>query len=115
MGPTAIPSLDQIAANPASAAGLPVETILGLLAKHSAAGSALTVALLLSKPGGPQMSEPDSDDEMLEPDAAAALLHKSRQWLFRNKRKLSFVRVLSRKSILCSKKGLLRWLAAQKA
>jgi hypothetical protein len=109
----AVPLLDELATRPDRAIGLPLETIAGLLAKNAAAGNALSAALLLAKSSKPPM-EIDSDDEMLEPDEAAVLLHRKRRWIFRNAHRLPFVRRISPKSLLCSKKGLNRWLAAQK-
>jgi hypothetical protein len=113
-----LPTLDELTANPAKAAALPPDAVPALLAElasrqHvlSALSSTLISSLVLAQK---KPTAFDPEDEMLEPDAAAELLHKTRQWLFRHKR-LPFVRVISRKSILCSKKGLLKWLASQKA
>jgi hypothetical protein len=110
----AVPTLDELARDPARAVGLPIEALAGLLAKHAAAGSALGAALLLSNSRNPQIRTPDPDDEMLEPDEAATLLHRKPRWIYRNEHRLPFVRRISAKSVLCSKMGLLRWLAVQK-
>jgi hypothetical protein len=109
-----VPTLDELARDPARAVGLPVETLAALVVKHAAVGSALGAALLLSRSSKPQPAESDPDDELLKPDEAAALLHRKPRWIYRNAHRLPFVRRLSPKSLLCSKKGLDRWLAAQK-
>lgn len=98
---------------PDRAIGLPVETIAGLLAKNAAAGNALSAALLLSRYNTEPTAPTDEDENWLTPDEAAPILRKKKRWIYRNKAKLPFVR-RSGRGMLCSEKGLRRWLERQK-
>jgi hypothetical protein len=109
----AVPLLDELATRPDRAIGLPVETIAGLLAKNAAAGNALSAALLLSKCHEPSASV-DEDETWLTPDEAAPILRRKKRWIYRNAARLPFVRKVSGRGMLCSEKGLRRWLERQK-
>ena len=110
----AVPLLDELATRPDRAIGLPVEVIAGLLAKNAAAGNALSAALLLSKSNPEPTAPTDEDETWLTPDEAAPILRKKPRWIYRNKAKLPFVRRVSGRGMLCSEKGLRRWLERQK-
>jgi hypothetical protein len=106
-----VPTVKELAQNPARARGLSPTVIAGLLAKCGAdlaelsgAQNALAAALLDSKQA-PQNTA-DADDKMLTADEAAQVLHRDRRWLYRHAGDLPFVRRVSRKSLLCSESGL---------
>lgn len=114
---TAVPTLDDLADNPARAAGLPVEIIAGLLVKQAAVGNALGAALLSARAGNaepPSVAPVDSDESWLTPDEAAPILRRKSRWIYRNAARLPFVRKVSGRGLLCSEKGLRRWLERQK-
>jgi helix-turn-helix protein len=110
----AVPLLDELATRPDRAIGLPVETIAGLLAKNAAAGNALSAALLLSKSNPEPNTSIDEDETWLTPDEAAPILRRKKRWIYRNAGRLPFVRKVSGRGLLCSEKGLRRWLERQK-
>jgi hypothetical protein len=51
---------------------------------------------------------------MLTTEEAAALLRRSPRWLYRNAKRLPFVRRLSPRSMVHSRKGIERYLASRK-
>jgi predicted DNA-binding transcriptional regulator AlpA len=106
-----VPSLDEIARNPHCVAGLPQSSVRDLLRRLAVAQSILVVEL------GPEESSRQSeatgqaeDDRMLTAKEAAELLRRSPRWLYRNRKKLPFVRPLSTRSFLCSERGIRQWL-----
>jgi hypothetical protein len=107
-----VPSLDALVRDPSAAIGLPTATLGALQAQCAAAQGAIAAALLHSKPVPQNIAE--AADEMLTPDEAGVLLRKSRRWIYRHT-SLPFVKRISRKSLLCSRAGIERWLAMQKA
>jgi hypothetical protein len=58
----------------------------------------------------PDSPDPDPNDRMLTVDEAAALLRKDKRWIYRRKRKLPFVHILSERSLLCSERSLRQWI-----
>lgn len=116
------PTLDDLAAAPDLAATLPPAVAATLLTRARIAAAALegqVLAALVRKPApiaakSPAAERLGADDYTLDADAAAALLHKSRRWLFAHKDSLPFVRKVSRKVLLCSRSGLRRWLNEQR-
>jgi predicted DNA-binding transcriptional regulator AlpA len=115
-----VPSLDDIARDPGRAGGLPLRTLAALqsrLAVVHAALAAETLTAAAIEPVQGREGLADSDDRMLTVDEAAAMLRKRPQWIYRNANagKLPFVKRISRKSLLCSKNGISRWLASRKA
>jgi len=114
--PAAVPTLDELARDPARAAGLAIETIAGLLAMHAAVGNALGAALLMSRsdPSESNAGPVDENDNWLIPDEAALILKRKSRWIYRNAGRLPFVRKVSGRGLLCSEKGLRRWLERQK-
>lgn len=108
----AVPSLDEVAADPRRLAGLAPDTIKMLLMRSTVVQSALAAALLSSDRIPAQATE---EDRMLTPDEAAQILRRSRLWIYRNSKRLPFVKRISRKSLLCSEAEVKRWLATRKA
>lgn len=63
----------------------------------------------------PAADRDDEGDPMLTTEEAAALLRRSPRWIYRNARKLPFVRRLSSRSMLHSKKGIEKYLASRRS
>jgi len=109
-----VPTLDEIARDPSRAHGLPAPTLVALATLCAAAQSVIAqaqAALLLSPQARPTRND-SPDDQMLTVEEAAAMLRQSKQWLYRHADQLPFVRRLSRKKLLCSRSGIVHWLAA---
>lgn len=104
-----IPTLDAIAADPQSVTGLPAATLAALSMRAAAVQSALSAQLLAN--GAIEASSPASDDDTLSPEEAAVMLKQKLRWLSRNRKRLPFVRPLSPRRFVCSKQGILKWLA----
>jgi hypothetical protein len=104
----AIPSLDDLAADPGRAGVLPANLVTALLARNAVAHAALAQRLvtLLSEPSPESSPGPD---RLLTPSEAAGLLGVTVTWLYRHHRTLPFARRLSRKCLRFSEAGLRRW------
>ena len=48
-------------------------------------------------------------------DEAAAMIGKSRRWIFQNAARLQWAKRISRKTIMCDPEGLRRWIATRGA
>jgi hypothetical protein len=79
--PAAIPTLDEIARDPARATGLPILTVAALMAKCSAVQGVLATAALVSNSGA-------QDDHLLTVDEAAGILAVPSDWLYRHGKRL---------------------------
>jgi excisionase family DNA binding protein len=94
---TLVPSLDELAADPARAAGLPRETAMALLARCAVAQSALVGCLLRAPSMATAMPDGQQEDQLLDVDEAADRLGTSTDYLYRHSGKLPFtVRIGSR-------------------
>jgi hypothetical protein len=105
-------------ADPSVTATLSRQSALDLLTKTAALSSVLTARVLATAHERPHprhhIELPDADD-LITTDEAAKLLRRSRRWLWRHKRKLPFIHEISPRSLLCSRRGIARWLAARAA
>jgi hypothetical protein len=110
----AIPSLDELVRDPSRATGLSIPTLAALQAQCAAAQGAIAAAMS-SAPHPTRLRAVEAEDRTLDADQIAAELGQSRRWVFRNARKLPFVRRISRKSLVGSEAGLRRWREVQKA
>jgi hypothetical protein len=115
-----VPTLDDIARDPGRAGGLPLRTLAALQSRAAVvqaalAAEALTAAVEAVQVRGRVGQPAATEDEMLRVDEAAVMLRRKPQWIYRNAATLPFVRRISRKSLLCSKNGILSWLASRKA
>lgn len=116
-----VPSLDDIARDPGCAGGLPARTLAALQSRAAVVLAALAAeALAAATETGVQVraSKPASAgdrDRTLNADEIATELGQTRRWVFRNARKLPFVRRISRKALAGSEVGLRRWRDSQKA
>ena len=111
-----LPTLDQVLANPGCAADLSSERIAKLLAQVAVVQSAITARLVATTIGGSSNNTHEiiEPDEFLTPAEAAKLLRRSTRWVWRHKRTLPFLRCAGGRSLLCSRRGITAWLAAQK-
>jgi hypothetical protein len=116
IGTVAVPTLDDLAREPAVASGLPSKVLAALQARIAAAQGALAAAMATAaEDRGAAGSQPDKPDSWLEDDQVTALLHVSRAWLVRHRNRLPFAKRLSRKRWLYSESGARRWLASRKS
>jgi hypothetical protein len=111
----AVPSLDQLARDPSAAVGLPAAALTALHLQATAALSAIGLAWASSWQSAQGTSETADADQMLTVDEAAELLRRKRRWIYRHAATLPFVRRLTPRSLLCSRRGVERWLAARRA
>jgi hypothetical protein len=111
-------SLDTLLSDPTLTATLSRQSALDLLTKTAALSAVLTARVLATAPERPnarhQIELPDAGD-LITVAEAAATLRRSRRWIWRHKRKLPFVREISARSLLCSKRGIAAWLSARAA
>jgi len=108
-----VPSLDEIARNPACADGLQPETLAKLLAQIAAAQSVVAARLVAATIVNGNGTVPVEADEMLTVAEAAKVLRKTARWIWRRKKTLPFVRQINRRSMLVSKRELMKWIARQ--
>jgi len=110
-----VPSLEEVAADPSSAAGLSLETFAALAVRCAIVQTALAEALFAAAKSQPvRRSDQSATDRTLDADEIARQLGQNRRWVFRNSKKLPFVRRTSRKSIVCSEAALRRWRETQR-
>ncbi len=112
-----VPTLDALAEHPQLADGLPLPALVVLArqAEHVAADLRLAVTLRAEERQGESSRGAPNDDEWLTVEEARKIIGVSRRWFSRRKGKLPFVKKLSGRITLVSKKGLLKWIAAQTA
>jgi len=115
-----LPSLDEIASDPGCAGGLTVRTLAALQTRAAAVQAALAAAALAATDtvqvnGGRPTRPSPAADRTLDADEIAAELGQTRRWVFRNAKKLPFLRRVSRKSVVGSAAELRRWRDSQKA
>jgi hypothetical protein len=67
-----------------------------------------------SEPLTPAALPQPEPDEMLTTEEAAAMLRRSPRWIYRNADKLPFVKHLSKRSMVHSRKGIERYLATRR-
>lgn len=120
--PVAVPTLDMIANASDGLDRLPFETLVALRMKAAAALASIESAQLLvvnrpdRKTIGADLGETINagGEDMLTVAEAAKLLRRSTRWIWRNKRRLPFVKEITSRSMLCSKRGVEAWLASRK-
>jgi predicted DNA-binding transcriptional regulator AlpA len=74
----AMPTLDELAANPAKASTLPAEIVKELVVKHAAVGEVLLARLIVAEP------KPNGDsggDGIVGSDEVGRMLGRSRSWI----------------------------------
>jgi hypothetical protein len=110
--PTGVPSLDDLAADPSKAAGLPAEVARSLLLRATVVLAALGTNASFDT--GPPAQSPELDRN-LTAEEAGAILGVTPRWLYRHAHRLPFTRRLSWKVLRFSERGLTRWAAARRA
>ncbi len=104
--PAAVPTLDELAADPARAIGLPAPTAEALQTKCLLVLNALWGRCLAARANANVASEPD---RLLDVDAAAKRLGMSKDWLYRHARQLPF-RVPQGRLLRFSSHGIDRYI-----
>jgi hypothetical protein len=108
----AVPTIDLIVGEPDLLDRLPLETLTALRVKCAQAMALVESAQLVAVNRANGKTIEAADDEMLTAAEGAALLRRKRSWLYRNWRRLPFVkRTGPRSPLLCSKAGIQRYLA----
>src|ERR1700675_804955 len=79
--PAAIPTLDEIARDPARATRLPILAVAALMVRSSVCQGALAMGALVSNSGA-------QDDHLLAVDEAASILAVPSDWLYRHGKRL---------------------------
>jgi hypothetical protein len=107
-----VPTLDEIAADPKSAASLPREVIAGLLLKVAAVESALATALLDPDYRVTAVPAPIDGDRLLVVEEAAAKLGVTCDYLYRRK-DLPFRVAVAPGQVRFSLKGIEKFIRAK--
>jgi hypothetical protein len=116
MTPAAIPSLDEIARDPARLAALPRETIVALLARVNGLQSALAWMLVADSRSADPVISPSDPRDSITLEAASRILGRSKNWILRNRTKkhLPFIRQVSDKTFMVSESSLRKWIESRK-
>jgi hypothetical protein len=111
-----VPTLDQVAADPAQALALPMTTAFELLSRCLTVQGALVARLGVSlNEHVPPAAESALDSTRWLPvDDAAALMGVNAAWLRRNWKRFPFAQRISRKNLVFHEVRLRRWLEARK-
>lgn len=107
-----LPTLDDLAADPAKVAGLPPSAVQTLTLRCAAVLAALA-AHQPSNGAGAGTVAPPAEDRLLTPEETATRLGITPRWLYRHANRLPFTRRLSRKVLRFSEAGLGRWQATR--
>ncbi len=115
-----VPSLEELLRDPSRLDNLDQAALAALALKASTSAALiaarLTVAAASSTAPARSAVGFDAAGEIwLTVDEAAPILKHKRRWIYRNAATLPFVKRLSRKSLVCSKQGIDRWLATRRA
>lgn len=111
MPPTAVPTLDELAADPERAAELPANTLQGLLCRCLTLQSALLGALL-SAAAETNRHAAEEPDSLIDVEAAAQRLAVSRDWLYHHARQLPFT-VRQNRLLRFSTRGMDRYIRSR--
>jgi hypothetical protein len=90
---------------------IPADKIPIALAQLAAVQTTLTARLIAA----PVQHQECEDVNWLSVDQAASKIGRSPRWFYRKAKSLPFVKRLSRKVLLVSEQGMIRWIAVQKA
>jgi excisionase family DNA binding protein len=103
----AVPSLDDLAANPERARDLPPNVAADLLVKLAGVQSLLLARALAPSRNG---HEPPPEDKLFTVAEAAERLGVSEDWLYRRARKLPFAVRVSPRHVRFSARGIERYI-----
>jgi hypothetical protein len=117
-----VPTFDQLAADPTQASRLSLSVLSALQAqcaaaqaRYAATQSAIAAAIFdRAYQATAERSQQGTSDRTLDADQIAEALGRNRRWVFRNAKRLPFVRRITRKALSCSEAALLRWREAQR-
>jgi predicted DNA-binding transcriptional regulator AlpA len=105
----AVPTLDDLAADPARAVDIPPATAAALLARLAGLQPVL-LARALAPAGGGYSDGAPAEDRLLSVKEAAEQLGHSEDWLYRRAAKLPFTVRTGRRDVRFSTVGLARWI-----
>lgn len=103
-----VPSLDELAADPARVVDIPPATAAALLGRLAGLQPVL-LARALAPAGGGNSDGAPVEDRLLSVKEAAAQLGHSEDWLYRHAKKLPFT-VRTGRDVRFSAAGLARWI-----
>jgi hypothetical protein len=103
-------SLDALRLDPRRAANLPAEVRRAVVLECAAIIAVCAAGTGAAAPPPPPLVE----EQYVSAEEGARLLGVTRRWIYRNKRRLPFVRPLSRKVLQISLPALRRWQHTQK-
>ncbi len=117
----AVPTFDQLTADPSQASRLSLSVLSALQAQCAAAQArwaatqgVIASAIFDKARMAAERPQQTASDRPLDANQIAAALGRNRRWVFRHAKRLPFVRRISRKGLACSEAALLRWREAQK-
>jgi predicted DNA-binding transcriptional regulator AlpA len=111
LAPAAIPTLDELAANPERASALPPAALQSLLCRCVSLQSALLGALL-SATAETNRHAAEEPDSLIDVEAAAQRLGVSRDWLYHHARQLPFT-VHQGRLLRFSTRGINRYIRSR--
>jgi hypothetical protein len=106
-------TLDAIASEPERALDLAPGEARVLLTRAAAVHAALVAAVVASANSTQAGPEGPPDDRMLSLDEVAAMIHRPRAWIVRNRATLPFIHEVSPKTFIASERAVRRWINAR--
>jgi hypothetical protein len=108
IAPAAVPTLAELAVDPARAAGLPPAVLQALLCQCATVQTVLLGTLVAAGTTAGQ-TVPDAPDSLLDVAAAAERLSTSTDWLYRHARQLPFT-IHNGRQLRFSARGIERYI-----
>jgi hypothetical protein len=109
--PPKAPTLDDLLRENVRIGSLPTPSLIALTVAAAAVQEAIAGELLTRGAEAPPTAAVEPD-VMLSVDEAAVIIHEEPRWFYR--RRLPFIHRISRKKLLISRAGLMRWIATRK-
>jgi hypothetical protein len=104
-----VPTLDELAADPARATALPPGTLQGLLCRCATVQTVLLGALMTASARTADVAAEPPEDTLLDVTKAAKRLATSPDWLYRHARRLPFT-VRNGRQLRFSSEGIARYI-----
>jgi hypothetical protein len=110
--PVAVPSLDQLHADPRVLEQTPLGVLLDLQRQlgHLGVEVAAAITRQIAHAGGPRRPEAEPAEDWISLDEAAAICRRSRAWLLRLHPRPAWLKALGRKSFVVNRRTFQRWL-----
>jgi hypothetical protein len=110
--PVAVPSLDQLHANPRLLEQAPLGVLLDLQRQlgHLGVEVAAAISRQIAHPGGLRRPDTEPADDWISLDEAAAISRRPRAWLLRLQPRPAWLKALGRKSFVVNRRTFQRWL-----